>query len=60
MRDRQWEYKLIVLKHEGFGLNMEKTISKYQQELNQLGKLGWELVALKDSGLGYPVAYMKR
>ncbi len=60
MRGRDWEYKLVILKPDGLGLNTEKNVQTYQDTLNQLGKIGWELVALKDSAMGYPVAYMKR
>lgn len=59
MRQNHWEYKIVKLESEGLGLNFEKNLSKYHDQLNQLGKLGWELVTLSESW-GYPVAYLKR
>ncbi len=60
MRDKKWEYKLIILKPSGLGLSPQKNVEKFQEELNQLGQIGWELVEIEDNNFGYPVAYMKR
>ena len=60
MRDHQWEYKLVILKPDGMGFSAGKNNKKSEDHLNQLGKLGWELVAVRDNAAGYPVAYLKR
>lgn len=59
MRQDSWEYKVVKLEKEGLGLNIDKNVSRYQSQLNQLGKIGWQLVAIND-GSGYPIAYLKR
>ncbi len=59
MRQNNWEYKVVKLEPEGMGLNVDKNVSKYEQQLNQLGKIGWELVTVNDAG-GYAIAYLRR
>ncbi len=59
MRKDSWEYKVVELKGVGLGLNMEKNVAAFQEQLNQLGKLGWELVSLAE-GMGNIIAYLKR
>ncbi len=55
MREKNWEYKLVVLKPRGIGL--EKTAAAMEEDLNRWGRQGWELVALEGSGR---LAYFKR
>ncbi len=59
MRQNSWEYKVVKLEREGMGLSVDKNISKYENQLNQLGKIGWELIAIND-GSGYAIAYLRR
>ena len=59
MRQNSWEYKVVKLERTGMGLNIDKNISKYETQLNQLGKVGWELITIND-GSGYAIAYLRR
>jgi len=59
MRKEHWEYKVVKLEREGMGLSVDKNISKYETQLSQLGKIGWELVTISEAS-GYAVAFLKR
>ena len=59
MRQNSWEYKVVKLERTGMGLNIDKNISKYETQLNQLGKIGWELITIND-GSGYAIASLRR
>jgi len=59
MRQNSWEYKVVKLERAGMGMSVDKNIVKYQSQLNQLGKIGWELVTIND-GSGYAIAYLRR
>ncbi|TRO47271.1 DUF4177 domain-containing protein [Candidatus Bathyarchaeota archaeon] len=65
---KMWEYKVVPIKtrihtrsYEGDG---KPTIENVQNDLNVLGKDGWELVGIQDITLGdnrmFTVAYLKR
>jgi len=58
MRQSDWEYKLVVIKTSS--LNGEKNRVAIEEELNKWGRLGWELVNMGASAMGYPMAYLKR
>ena len=55
----QWEYKAISVDIDGFGAN---EVMKIEQELNDLGRSGWELVAAapRQPNIFYNVLYFKR
>ncbi len=64
----QWEYKVLPLKtrvHAGRLITEGKPrIESIQDELNDLGKGGWELVGVQnirlEDGRLFTVAYLKR
>jgi len=64
----QWEYKVIPIKtriHSNKGERATKpVIEDVQNDLNSLGKEGWELVSVQDTSLQdgrmFTVAYLKR
>lgn len=60
MRQSSWEYKVVQLEPEGMGFKSGKNISKFNEQLNQLGKLGWELVDIHAYGGSHPIAFLKR
>jgi len=64
----KWEYKVIPIKtrvHSGFFQSDKKpVIDDVQNDLNALGKEGWELVSIQDIQTAddrrFTVAYLKR
>ena len=63
-----WEYKVLPLKTrvhvERFTVERKPVIESVQNELNVLGKDGWELVSVQnirlEDGRLFTVAYLKR
>jgi hypothetical protein len=62
-----WEYKVIPIKtriHSGTVNIAKPVIEDVQNDLNSLGKEGWELVSVQDTSLQdgrmFTVAYLKR
>lgn len=47
----QWEYKTLKVKSGGF-LGGKVDTEKLQEEMNQLGREGWELVSCFDTSMG--------
>ena len=64
----KWEYKVIPLKTrvhlDRFTADRKPVIENVQEELNYLGKDGWELVSVQnirlEDGRLFTVAYLKR
>lgn len=64
----KWEYKVLPLKTkvsvDHFKTEKKPTIAKIQDELNVLGKDGWDLVGVQnirlEDGRLFTVAYLKR
>ena len=64
----KWEYKVLPLKTkvhvDRFTTDRKPVIEDVQNELNDLGKDGWELVSVQnirlEDGRLYTVAYLKR
>ncbi len=64
----KWEYKVMPLKTkvrvDRFATEKKPTIDSIQNELNVLGKDGWELVSVQnirlEDGKLFTVAYLKR
>ena len=40
-----WEYKTLTIKAEGWFVGGRVDTNKLNQEINELGSLGWELVS---------------
>jgi len=63
-----WEYKVVPIKTRirtnSFEIGGKPTIDDIQNDLNVLGKDGWELVSIQDITLEdarmFTVAYLKR
>ena len=63
-----WEYKVLPLKTrvhvDRFTTERKPVIEGVQNELNDLGKVGWELVSVQnirlEDGRLFTVAYLKR
>jgi hypothetical protein len=61
--DKNWEFKVITLKHGGGGMRLTQTPSDDEATtaLNREGAMGWELVNAVNIGIGQPtVLYLKR
>jgi hypothetical protein len=64
----EWEYKVVPIKtriHSNHFAGAKKpVIEDVQEDLNSLGKEGWELVSVQDislqDGRRFTVAYLKR
>ena len=64
----KWEYKVLPLKTkvrvDRFTTEKKPTIASIQDELNILGKDGWDLVSVQnirlEDGRLFTVAYLKR
>jgi hypothetical protein len=64
----QWEYRVIPIKTRIHSATTDGTIKPViedvQNDLNSLGKEGWELVTVQDTSLQdgrrFTVAYLKR
>ncbi len=64
----QWEYKVIPIKTRIHSSHTDGTIKPViedvQNDLNSLGKEGWELVTVQDTtlqdGRRFTIAYLKR
>jgi len=64
----KWEYKVLPLKTkvyvDRFTTEKKPTIESIQDELNALGKDGWDLVSVQnirlEDGRLFTVAYLKR
>jgi hypothetical protein len=64
----KWEYKVVPIKTRIHSDQIEGTtkpvIEDVQNDLNSLGKEGWELVGVQDTSLAdgrrFTVAYLKR
>jgi hypothetical protein len=64
----KWEYKVLPLKTkvrvDRFATEKKPTIESIQDELNILGKDGWDLVSVQnirlEDGKLFTVAYLKR
>ncbi len=64
----QWEYRVLPVKtriHSGsMSGDAKPTIEDVEEELNALGKEGWELVSVQDTstqdGRVFSVVYLKR
>jgi len=64
----KWEYRVLLLKTkvrvDHFTAGKKPTIESIQDELNVLGKEGWELVSVQnirlEDGRLFTVAYLKR
>jgi hypothetical protein len=64
----KWEYKVIPIKtrihSDHFGGANKPVMEDVQNDLNSLGKEGWELVSVQDvslqDGRRFTVAYLKR
>jgi hypothetical protein len=64
----KWEYKVLPLKTkvrvDRFAVEKKPTIESIQDELNVLGKDGWDLVSVQnirlEDGRLFTVAYLKR
>jgi hypothetical protein len=64
----KWEYKVLPLKTkvrvDRFAAEKKPTIESIQDELNVLGKDGWDLVSVQnirlEDGRLFTVAYLKR
>jgi len=64
----KWEYKVMPLKTkvrvDHFATGKKPTIENVQNELNVLGKDGWELVSVQnirlEDGRLFTIAYLKR
>ncbi len=64
----QWEYRVVPIKTRIHSENTDGTIKPViddvQNDLDSLGKEGWELVTVQDTtlqdGRSFTVAYLKR
>lgn len=63
----QWEYKVIPIKTRIHSDNVDGTkpvIEDVQNDLDKLGREGWELVGIQDTSLQdgrrFTIAYLKR
>jgi glycerol-3-phosphate O-acyltransferase len=64
----KWEYKALPLKTkvrvDRFAREKKPTIENIQNELNELGEEGWDLVSVQnirlEDGRLFTVAYLKR
>jgi hypothetical protein len=64
----KWEYKVLPLKTrvhvDRFTTERKPVIESVQNELNDLGKYGWDLVSVQnirlEDGRLFTVAYLKR
>jgi hypothetical protein len=63
-----WEYRVVPIKTaihtDHFTIDSKPTIDDVQNDLNELGREGWELVGIQDISLAdgrrFTVAYLKR
>ena len=64
----KWEYKVVPIKtrihSDHFGGGKKPVMEDVQNDLNSLGKEGWELVSVQDvslqDGRRFTVAYLER
>ena len=65
---RKWEYSVLALKTKihvsRFEREKNPSIQNVENELNELGEEGWELVSVQnvrlETGMLFTVAYLKR
>jgi hypothetical protein len=64
----KWEYRVVPIKTaihtDHFKTDSKPTIDDVQNDLNEMGREGWELVGIQDISLAdgrrFTVAYLKR
>jgi hypothetical protein len=64
----RWEYRVVAIKthvHSNyFETDRKPTIDDVQNDLNELGEEGWELVGVQNislqDGKGFTIAYLKK
>lgn len=59
MSHRHWTYKTVKL-NMGALDNAQKRAARFDEQLNSLGLLGWELVTIETDGYGYKWAFFKK
>lgn len=59
MASPQWTYKTARL-NMGRLDNVEKRAAKFDEQLNSLGLLGWELVTIEADGHGHKWGFFKK
>ena len=55
----RFEYKVLTLKASVWGGNTDKRDARFQEQLNNLGMVGWDLVGVTTYG-SYVQAFLKR